>query len=450
MRRPSPLRAGHPARRVRPTRSFLALAAGTLGLALAVGLAPVAPRLAAADPSAPADASTPPGSPPAPAASDALPEGFGTWLEALAIVRDHYVDADALDDRNLVEGSIRGLVEALGDDGHTVYLTADELTAEQEALDGTLSGIGVMVDERTGGPMIVTVIDGSPAERAGLRPGDRILAVDGHRTDRSSVDELVRRVRGEEGTPVRLRIRRADGSTATVTIVRQRIAVEAVDWAFAPGTRTAVVRLVQFSSGVGPDVAEAVREALEAGASRIVLDLRGNPGGLVTEAVAVASVFLDDGVVYLQEGRDGDRESIGTVGDAIVPDLPMVVLVDGGSASAAEIVASSLQAAGRALLVGTRTFGTGTVLNVFPLTDGSAIRLGVQRWLTPDGRGVFETGVRPDVRVTLPPQAVPLDPGEFRDRSAAWLARAGDTQLRRALRLLAGPTPPRVARGSGG
>ena len=184
-------------------------------------------------------------------------------------------------------------------------------------------------------------------------------------------------------------------------------------------------------------VVAAARDALEAEAAAVVLDLRGNPGGLLDEAIRVTSAFLEDGVVYRSVDRDGKQERIRTRGDAIIPDLPMVVLVDYGSASSAEIVAAALGESGRATVLGEPTYGTGTVLNVFPLSDGSAIRLGVQKWLTPDGASVFATGLEPEITVELPVDGIALEPADLRDLTRREFAGSGDAQLRRAVRLLA-------------
>jgi len=408
----------------RATRLATGLLLLTIGMGGGLGVGLFMPHAAGADPS------------PAVGPLGQLPAGFDVYQEALDVIRAHYVDPSATTDKNLVEGSIRGMVDALGDTGHTTYLTADELAAESDALDGTVSGIGVSVDARGDGTVIISVVDGSPADQAGLRAGDAIVAVDGVRVERSSVEELVRRVRGEPGTAVELTIKGRDGTTRDVSIIRATIDVPPVDWAFVPGTKVAVIRLVQFSSGAARKVADAAREALAAEASAVVLDLRGNPGGLLDQAVATASVFLQDGVVYRSESRGGEQQSIRTHGDAVIPDLPMVVLVDYGSASSAEIVTAALQDAGRATVVGQTTYGTGTVLNVFDLSDGSAIRLGVEHWLTPDGKGVFDTGIAPDVSVALPADGVALEPAELRDLTKRDFATSRDTQLRRAVRLL--------------
>jgi carboxyl-terminal processing protease len=420
--RPAALRV----RRVMPraTRLMTSLLLVVAGAGGGLCLGVVIPRAVGADPS------------PSVSPQPQLPEGFEVYQQALDIVREHYVDPARVDDQTLVEGSIRGMVDALGDTGHTVYLTADEVAAESEALDGSLTGIGVIIDGRTGTPVIISVVDGSPADRAGLRAGDVIVGVDGTRTDRASIDELVRLVRGVEGSTVELRIRGRDGARRDLSLVRERIDIPSVSWAFAPGTRVAVIRLAQFSTGSGDEVAAAAREALAAEASAIVLDLRGNPGGLVTEAITVASAFLHDAVVYREVSRSGEEDVVRTTGDAVVTDLPMAVLVDYGSASSAEIVAAALHDAGRAQVVGEQTFGTGTVLNVFPLSDGSAIRLGVQRWLTPDGEGIYESGIAPDIEVELPVDGAPLVPSELEDQTRREFSTSTDTQLRRAVRLV--------------
>lgn len=409
--------------RARASRIITGLLLLALGAGAGTGATLLMPEAIGADPSPSLRA-------------DGLPPDMELFEQAYGIVKEFYVDPEAADDQALVEGAIRGMVDALGDTGHTIYLTREEVEAENEALDGTIIGIGVTVDARAGSHLIVSVLDGSPADRAGLRAGELILAVDGTRVDRSTTDELVRLVRGEPGTPVELRVRGRDGAERRVTIVREQIEVPAASWAFVPGTRIGVIRLAQFSAGAGREVAEAARAALGAGATAVVLDLRGNPGGLLDEAIAVASTFLEDGTVYRSEGRDGRGDAVGARGDAVIPDLPMVVLVDYGSASSAEIVAAALRDNGRARVVGQTTYGTGTVLNIFPLDDGSAIRLGVQRWLTPDGDDVFEAGLEPDITIALPEDGVPLEPSELEDLGRRAFRQTDDLQLRRAVRLL--------------
>jgi carboxyl-terminal processing protease len=358
---------------------------------------------------------------------------------ALDIIADNYVDAGALSTENLTRGAIRGIVEALGDEGHTAYLNPEEVQAERDALDGRVRGIGVFIDQRSGLPRVISVVSGSPADRAGLQEDDLIVSVDGERVERMPPGELVSRVTGEAGTSVRLGIERPGRSDPLeVSIVRAVVEVRPVDWAFAPGSDVAVVRLIQFSAGAAAELRSAVREAQEAGATGIVLDLRGNPGGLVDEAVSTVGAFMADGIVFRQRDRDGPVTDVPVRGDLVAPDIPLVVLVDYGSASAAEIVAAALRDGGRAVLLGEQTYGTGTVLNTFGLPDGSAIRLGVLEWLTPTGEHIFRVGVAPDEVVERRPGGAALEPGDLVGMTAADLGASGDEQLRRALEVLDG------------
>jgi carboxyl-terminal processing protease len=251
------------------------------------------------------------------------------------------------------------------------------------------------------------------------------------------VSELIDRVRGEPGTTVTLDLERADGSRREVDIERAEVTIPPVTWSMVPGTTVADIGINQFSDGAARETRRALRRALADGATAVVLDLRGNPGGLVNEAIDVAGLFLPQGsTVYQEEHRAGDRIDVTTRDEPVAPDVPLVVLVDEGSASAAEIVASALHDDGRARVVGARTFGTGTVLNFFPLSDGSAIRLGVVRWLTPEGASLFETGVGPDVVVDLRPTGAVLYPEALDGMAARDFRRSDDGQLRRAVRLL--------------
>lgn len=357
--------------------------------------------------------------------------------EALALIENRFVDPSVATRDALTDGALRGLVEALGDDGHTVYLTPEELAAEQDALDGRLTGIGIVIDRRAGTPLVVSVLDGSPADRAGVRAGDLITVIDGDRVARLPLDELADRVRGEPGTSVLLGIERGDeDETLEIEIERGRIDIAPATWARVPGSPVGVVRIAQFSSRAGREVRLAVRSVLEAGATGIVLDLRGNPGGLVDEAISVAGAFIEEGTAYLERGRDDVIHDVPIRGGLISADVPLVVLVDYGSASAAEILAAALRDNGRAIIVGESTFGTGTVLNTFTLSDGSAIRLAVRDWLTPSGEHVFRVGVTPDQIVALPRGGRPLDPGDLVSMTAAEVRAADDEPLYAAVRLL--------------
>jgi carboxyl-terminal processing protease len=358
--------------------------------------------------------------------------------EVIELLEDSFVDDDVITDENLTVGAIRGLVDALNDDGHTEYLTEEEYKIEQEVLKGRVVGIGIVLDQRSSAPLVISVVDGSPAARAGLRAGDIIASVEGIETARLPLGDLADLVRGAPDTYVRLGIERAGSEDRTeVSVLREVVEVDPVSWAMAPGSDVAVIRVVQFSVGAGHQVRQAVEEAVAMGALGIVLDLRGNPGGLVNETINAAGAFLDEGVVFLERARDEEPVPVSVdPGRAIDADIPVVVLVDYGTASSGEILAAALGDNGRATIVGEQTFGTGTILNTLRLSDGSALRLGVREWLTPSGERVFRTGVAPHEVVTLPLGAVRLGPGDLLALSATDFEAADDIQLRRAVRIV--------------
>lgn len=358
--------------------------------------------------------------------------------EALEILGDRYVDEDALSVQNLTAGAIRGIVEALGDEGHTEYLSPDEYSVAQDALDGRVVGIGVVLDQRASAPLVISVIDGSPADIAGLRAGDIISSVDGTETSRLPLDDLADLVRGQLGTSVLLGIERpGEAGRLEFHIAREDVRVEPASWAMVPGSDVAVVRIVQFSLAAGERTREAIEAAIDAGAAGMVLDLRGNPGGLVDEAVDVAAAFLDGGVAYQEQGRDGPPRQVAIPGGRVLAaDIPLIVLVDYATASSAEILAAALRDGGRAAIVGAQTFGTGTVLNTFDLSDGSALKVGVLQWLTPRGEAVFRVGITPDHEVIAPPGAQALRPAELSAMTAEDLSGSADLPLRRAVALL--------------
>jgi carboxyl-terminal processing protease len=364
--------------------------------------------------------------------------------EVIDVLEERYVDEAVLTQENLSVGAIRGMVEALGDDGHTEYLTEEEYKIEQEVLQGRVAGIGVVLDQRSSAPIIISVVDGSPAARAGLRAGDIIVAVDGTETARLPLDELGHRVRGDPGTVVRLGIERpGEFERDVVSLRREEVEIDPVVWAMAPGSDVAVVRVVQFSIGAGHQLREAVADALDVGATGFVVDLRGNPGGLVEETLNAASAFLDDGVVFLEQARDETPTGVRVdPGRAIAADVPVIVLVDYGTASSGEILAAALRDNGLARIVGEQTFGTGTILNTLRLSDGSALRLGVREWLTPDGASVFRVGLTPDEPVTLPIGATRLDPGDLLALAAYEFESSEDVPLRHAVRMVEAEARP--------
>ena len=345
-----------------------------------------------------------------------------------------------------MQGAIRGLMDAVNDPGHTGYLTPEEVAARDESLAGTFVGIGAVLDLRNNAATVVRVLPNSPAERAGLRADEVILRVDGASVAGQTVEQTVAKVRGPEGTSVTLGLQEPDGSERSLTIVRAKLDLPLVSWALVPGTHDAVIRLESFSTGAAKDMVAAIKAARAAGAVGIVLDLRGNPGGYVTEAVNVASQFLSSGVVYISQDRSGAQVPHEVAGGGIATDLPLVVLVDGQTASAAEIVTGAIQDAGRATVVGETTYGTGTVVATFPLADGSAVTIGTERWLTPKGHAIWREGLTPNETVALAQGVNFLVPDDFATLGSGGIAASSDTQLQAALRSL--DTAERVVSGA--
>jgi carboxyl-terminal processing protease len=377
------------------------------------------------------------------AAAAASPSGSDAELalirEAWDAIHQNYVDAKGLDDQALAYGAINGLTDAVGDTGHTSFMTPEERKVRESSLAGSYVGIGAEMDVTSDGlPLVVGVFRGSPADGAGLHSGDIVVAVDGRQTAGSDLDTIITWVRGAAGTPVELTVKAgADAPERTIRIVRADVHIEAVSWAMAAGSKTAVVRLEQFSTGASPAFIAALKAAKAAGADRFVFDLRGNPGGYVGEAVAIASQFLASGTVYMERNAKGEEKSTAVTPGGVATDLPLVVLVDHGTASASEIVAGAIQDAGRAQVVGVTTFGTGTVLGEFPLSDGSALRIGTVEWLTPKGRVIWHAGISPDVTVDRADTIKPVVPDDLRSMSAAQVSHLTDPQLKKALELVA-------------
>lgn len=360
-------------------------------------------------------------------------------VEAWDTIHRQYVDRANLDDRALAYAAIDGLAEAVGDTGHTSFLTPEELAARHDDLSGSYVGIGVRIDPAEDGrPLVVGVFDDSPAAKAGVKVGDIIESVDGTTTTGTDIDTVAGLIRGEADTTVTITVRAGTtGPSREYTITRAAVPIEAVSWAMVPGSRTALLRLDSFSAGSADEVIAALKALQEAGAERLVLDLRGNPGGYVNEAVDIASQFIASGDVYIERDANGKETRHAVTGSGIALDLPLVVLVDGGTASSAEILSGALQDAKRATIVGVTTFGTGTVLGEFGLQDGSALRIGTVEWLTPDGRRIWHAGIEPDDTVERATDVAAITPDEIRDLTAAEVGAIKDPQLARALTVVA-------------
>jgi carboxyl-terminal processing protease len=352
------------------------------------------------------------------------------YNEALQTIRQNFVGQSSVTDKQLLYGSIKGMVDSLGDTGHSVFLTPEEYQAFQTSLNATVAGIGVLLSDSSGALVVTRVIAGSPAAEAGIKMGDVITAVDGVPTAGWTLDQLSIKVRGSVGTKVKITVVRSGSATPIdFDITRAQVSVPLVGWGMVPGTHVADIVIIEFSSGAADQLQTALDESKKAGATSIVLDLRGNPGGYASEATSVASSFLEDGVVYIEQDAAGNDTTVNVDTSQPHTNLPLAVLVDHNSASSSEIVAGALQDSGRAKIVGEATYGTGTVLQKFELSDGSVIFLGTAYWLTPAGHKIFGVGIQPDDAVALASGVVPVDPTDLGSMTAAQLNSSGDAQL---------------------
>lgn len=373
--------------------------------------------------------------------ADDQPEEFAVFWQVWQLAQTHFIDREALDSTDLTYGAINGLIVSLGDEGHTRFLTPEEVQRQRTDISGKFFGIGAQVGVEDGLPVIITPLDDSPAGRAGIKAGDIIIEVDGEDVTTLPLNEVVDRIRGEKGTEVVLTVFRPDvNESLEIAIIRDEIRVDAATWTMVPGTDVALIRMTQFSANLNEDIIEIVEEAKAVGATSLIVDVRNNPGGLLEQAVNVTSQFLEDGDVLLQEDSDGSRESFAVKPGGVATDLPLVVLANRGSASSAEIFAGAIQDHERGTVIGETTFGTGTVLQPFQLDDGSALLLGTSQWLTPDGRLIRKQGIEPDITVEVEAGADLLAPREVSELTISELLNSEDTQLLEALEEL-GATP---------
>ena len=357
---------------------------------------------------------------------------FSIFWQAWDLVQQHYVDRAAINPTQVIYGATEGMLNSLGDVGHTRFLSPQALRQENESLSGHLEGIGAELSSRNGQSTIVAPIPGSPAQKAGLRPGDVIVRVNGQEVAGLTLDQVVNLVRGPVGTSVTLTVLH-EGETAltNITVVRAQITVPNVTWAQLPGTAAGHVLISQFGANRTQDLVKALQDVQSKGLKGIVLDLRNDPGGYRDEAIGVASQFLTSGNVLLEQNAQGQRTPYPVKAGGIAPNLPLSVLINEGTASSAEIAAGALQDHHRGPLVGATTFGTGTVLSTYQLSDGSAILLGTEEWLTPDGRQIWHHGIVLDIAVSLPTGAVPLIPEQEAGMTPQQLQSSQDTQLLR-------------------
>lgn len=346
-----------------------------------------------------------------------VPEGEGVVINKSAVSDDLSKDVDfrqfwavwnlvketyhqqPVSDVDLYYGAVHGVLNAL-DDPYSAFFDPAEAEAFESALQGSFEGIGAEIGLRDDQLQIIAPLPGTPAEKAGLKTGDVILKIDDLETEGMTVEEAVTHIRGEGGTEVVLTVARQDiPDSIDVHIIRDVIVVESVRYSISDD-KVATISIFAFNQDTDRLFDVAVKEIVDKDVKKIVLDMRGNPGGLLSSAIHVSSAWIGAQPVVLEETKNG-KQSLNGFGEAVLKDIPTVVLVNGGSASGSEIVAGALQDYKAAQIVGTQTFGKGSVQDYRDLPDGSAVKITIAEWLTPEGRSINKEGITPDIVVEV-------------------------------------------------
>lgn len=416
--------------------AFLALSTLTLAFALGFGLR----EFTDDDAGAPVQGAG--GDP----ARDAAAASASLIDEIVEILETQYVDRDEINSRDLTEAAIRGLIESLND-RETSYISPEDLRAGALQLNATYEGIGASVSDRTGEIRIVAPFRDSPAEKAGIRAGDTILSVDGEPTDGWTDDMAVEKIRGPRGTIVTLEVRHTDGTIETIQIERGEIDIESVflepnlevipgesgnelvDRTGAPATDICYLAISQFHEKTLSELRTKAAGMEDSGCIGLILDLRGNPGGGLQATIDVTDEFLDEGTIIIEEDAVGNRAVTSAKPGGLLTEIPMIVLQDAGSASGAEVLAAALRDNGRATILGTRSFGKGTVNRLVPLTscgeaNCGAIYVSIGRWLTPNGELIEGLGIEPDIELEMTSDQY-IDEGDLQVFQAIDLLRNG-------------------------
>ena len=321
---------------------------------------------------------------------------FGT----MRLIETRYVDGT--DEGKLLDGAISGMVQSLGDP-HSIYMDKDLYTKLMEHTEGTFGGIGVTMGFKDNRVTIISVLEGTPGEKAGLLAGDEIMAVDGTSVAELQPEEVVLGIRGEVGTQVALTIHREGQEDTDYQLTRDTIHVPSVKGLKLEGTDLGYIRIASFAENTGKEFKEEFKKVKDEGARGLVIDLRQNPGGLITSCVEVAREVVPKGTIVSVVDKNGAKEEYASELEA--SQMPIVVLMDGGSASASEILAGALQDTGAGKVVGVQSYGKGSVQIVVPLMNEDGLKLTVAKYYTPSGRSIDGTGITPDVEAALVPES---------------------------------------------
>ena len=343
---------------------------------------------------------------------------LGRVEEAWQVILNDFVDKAKIDQEALSTGAIKGMIEAL-DDPYAAYYDADEYRLLRgTSIEGSYGGIGAVITIDNGNLTVVSLIEGTPAEREGIKPKDKILEIDGISTAGMSLDKAALKIQGKAGTQVTLLIlHQGEENPVTIVVTREEIKVPSVRLKTI-SENIAHIKIDYFSIRTGSELASVLEETQASGVKGLILDLRDNPGGSLDAAVSVASQFLKEGIVLYALNSDGERETWDVKAGGLATELPLAVLVNRNSASSSEVVAGALQDHGRGMLIGNETFGKGSINHFRQLSDGSAIYITIGRWYTPNGRQIEGNGLTPDIVV---------------DRTDQDIAEGKDPQLDRAI-----------------
>jgi carboxyl-terminal processing protease len=399
------------------TVAALAVAACLLAAGIGLGFALGTARAASPTPADTADQANSTSAPSGDAiAADCPPSAsalddaeFGPFWEAWNAVEDrYYYDLPSAEER--MHGAIRGMMESLGDK-HSSFMDPSAVEAWQARDEGEFEGIGAWVDEAPlGGVLIISVFKEGPADLAGIRGGDVIVEVNGEDVTEDSLDETLSNVRGPAGTDVTLGIvREGEEDLIEITVTRELLEIPITD-ARMLDDNVGYVALYQFNAVADERLRRDVQSLLDQGAEYLILDLRGNGGGYLDQALSIGDFFLDEGVVMIERDVDGNEVTIPTVTGESGETIPLVVLIDGGSASASEIVAGAIQDEGRGTLIGETSYGKGSVQELITLSDGTMIRVTMANWYTPNDNSITDVGISPDIEVVVDPDT--LEEGE--------------------------------------
>ncbi len=336
-----------------------------------------------------------------PPSEEEIPPEFATFWEAWSFLDEQFY-GDIPPDNERVYGAIRGMVTSFGDQ-HTGFIDPIRAEVFSEDISGSFEGIGATIRlDEFGRLMVVDPMPERPAFKAGLRPGDIIVEVDGQSLEGLSLYEDVLLIRGPAGTTVNLTVfREGEPDFLEIPVVRAKIEIEIVESELLENN-IGYVSLTQFSQGAAESVAEEIESLREQGATQLIFDLRSNPGGLLSEAIDVSALFIEEGTVVIERLKGNEeRKFDADRGNHVAVDIPLVILTNGGSASASEIVAGAVQDYERGTVIGEQTFGKGSVQLPHTLSDGSELRVTVAEWLTPSGRQIHEEGIAPDIQVEM-------------------------------------------------